>query len=208
MNDWMTARDAVTLLEAHSVLGAPYVITKRARVGLIRAKAKLLLWDKERHDEHYIHQSFWWVGVREGSTANWTSGDFETWIGFRDDPQKIWTSRVSDVKIEAFGVTFERSGIEALLPNVETPEAQDDRPGVPTEAKDKRPAISLDSLGRFYELFVALNCQNGKRMPSEEATLAAAAAFFPRNSVARQWLRDLRGPQPLGRPENPEKVAE
>lgn len=75
----------------------------RLRAGLIKSRARLLMFDDERHDDALVPQDFWWADGHEALEQDWVSGDFSTWI----DHSAHW---------QAFGVTFGLSEILEMLP--------------------------------------------------------------------------------------------
>lgn len=81
-------------------------ICKRAHAGLVKARAKLLVWHNERRENCEVPKQFWWADGNAALTQNWASGDFETWI----DEQ---------YQCQAYGVSFNRADILAMLPPVQ-----------------------------------------------------------------------------------------
>ena len=195
MDDWMTAREALSAIEAIGYRqGAGQVIARRAHSGLVMARAQRLSWGAQSRDDAAIDKSFWWAEGGAYMQCDWRVGDFSTVISAKHDPNSVWSRLNRDVRVRADGVMFERSGIEAMLPPVEQ-----------TGARDGKSDVAEADLKRFYSLFAELYRKGGNQNPSEEATIAAAKAFFPRNHITRERIRALRGAQPMGRPA---KVAE
>jgi hypothetical protein len=73
-DDWITAREATELLP-HSTR----VICLHAKEGLVRARARLLIWGDERRNNANVPPEFWWAEGDEALTQDWRSGYFETW---------------------------------------------------------------------------------------------------------------------------------
>lgn len=69
----------------------------------------------------------------------------------------------------------------------------------PVEADDDEPAdfpdVDFEHLKLWWTAFSAAYPQHG-----EDLALASARATFPKHYVRRQWVRDIRGSQPMGRP--------
>ena len=114
--EWMSAYEARQVLR--QLPDAAEAICRRARVGLIKARAKLLIiHDKEETDEETdveIPREFWSAEGEAALTQNWVSGDFQTTAPGHDG-----------IRLDAFGVTFRRSDIEQLKP---APAATNARP--------------------------------------------------------------------------------
>lgn len=110
--DWMPARDALALVQGRNGYGdAASSIARRAHAGLIRSRARLFSREeprdygsKEQVDRYdaELPQQFWWAEGEAALTANWTTGDFSTWI----DKTYLW---------QAFSVDFDRIEVEAMV---------------------------------------------------------------------------------------------
>ena len=102
--EWITAREAREMVSPGCEQDGAHTdaICHRAKAGLVRAKAKLWQWSEagEEHD-YEIPRGFWDVNELE---HNWSQGDF-TNTTCVDGPE---------YHFKAFGVTFERTGIEAM----------------------------------------------------------------------------------------------
>jgi predicted nucleotide-binding protein len=57
-------------------------------------------------DDVDIPIEFWWAEGEAPLNQNWTTGDFDTWVG----------RGIDAIHLQAFGVTFRRSDIERLRP--------------------------------------------------------------------------------------------
>ena len=106
--DWITAREARALVsEGWQDQGKPTdAICRRAKQGLVQAKALRLITieNGQRYEKHDypIAQGFW---DDHSMGQDWSHGDFVSTI-YPDDTK---------FEIEAFGVIFERLGIESML---------------------------------------------------------------------------------------------
>ena len=110
--DWISAHEAHELVrERNRDPSASTTIAKRAGSGMVRTRAALFVWergaargDKEeiRDEDADLPQDFWWANGEGALVQNWEAGDFTTWI----DNKFQW---------RAFGVKFDRRGIEAML---------------------------------------------------------------------------------------------
>src|SRR5690606_28115837 len=87
----------------------PQTICKRAHAGLVKARARLLVWHKERRENCDIPEQFWWADGLSALRQNWASGDFETLV----DGKYL---------CQAYGVLFKRADILEMLPLVPKPE--------------------------------------------------------------------------------------
>lgn len=105
--NWISASDARAIVsQGWQDEGKPTeAIRRRAMQGLVHAKA--LRWitieDGQRYEQHdhLVPRRFW---DDRSMSQDWSHGDFTSTI-FPDETK---------IEIEAFGVTFERSGIEAM----------------------------------------------------------------------------------------------
>ena len=121
--------------------------------------------------------------------ADWTVGDFSTSIEAKYDPDSAWSRSNRDILVKALGVLFLRADIDEMLPKAVEPDIE-----------DSKPPVADSDLKSFFVLFVELNTKGGKSQPGLEAVVTAAKTFFPRNSVTRVRISELRGPQAMGRP--------
>ena len=103
--EWISAASALSLLGMKYWLGTG-TICKRAHAGLIQARAERFIHDTQVFDNVDIPPRFWWAEGGAALNQNWTTGDFDTWVGHGIDA----------VHLQAFGVTFRRSDIERLRP--------------------------------------------------------------------------------------------
>ena len=94
---WIEASRAMELV------GSRFTLCERAKAGLVKSSARLLLIGNERHEGTEIPLKFWWAEGHEALHQDWASGDFSTWI----DRTVEW---------KAFGVTFALSGVLEMLP--------------------------------------------------------------------------------------------
>jgi predicted nucleotide-binding protein len=98
-DDWVTAREAAELLP-HSTRA----ICIHAKEGLVRARARVLVWGGERRNDADVPPEFWWAEGDEALEQDWRTGHFVTWI------------RNGTVRLEAFMVEFRRLDIQQLRP--------------------------------------------------------------------------------------------
>ena len=101
--EWITAKATLTMLGTWQNGNRMKTICERAHAGLIKARARRFIRDRQVHDNVDIPIEFWWAEGEAALSQNWETGDFETWIN-------------QNVHIQAFGVTFLRSDIEQLMP--------------------------------------------------------------------------------------------
>lgn len=109
--DWMPARQALSLVQdRNGPRRAEAAIATRAHAGHLRASADLFRkqvsdrrGDKKIEVERQVElpAEFWWAEGAAALEQNWQAGDFSTWI-----EQHKW---------QAFGVSFDRAGIDAML---------------------------------------------------------------------------------------------
>ena len=113
--EWISAGAAQALGPAGSDFC--HAIVERARVGLVKARAKMLLWNKSGHhlEEHdcEIPKEFWRNGV---VTANWGQGDFGVLWNPSPHQWMVGESESDMTDSQVYGVTFVRADIEAMLP--------------------------------------------------------------------------------------------
>lgn len=103
LEEWISAAEAFRRVSAAtSEYGASRAICSRAYAGLIQAKAAKFIIDDRSHEEFKIPQEFWWACGEAALEQDWLTGDFETWIDRKTHGK-------------AFGVSFSRGGIEALI---------------------------------------------------------------------------------------------
>ena len=98
-DDWITAAEAIAFLP-HSARA----ICRNAKVGLVRARARLLIWGGERRSNADVPPEFWWAEGGEALSQDWGSGDFDTYLNHQT------------FRVQAFGVEFRRPDIEQLKP--------------------------------------------------------------------------------------------
>ncbi len=119
-NDWIDAVHAVQLALRRSGQPLTKQILERARDGVIRSRAKHYLvkgptrrgppgTQSVEKDETLgfckLPPEFFWAAGGEALEANWSTGDFSTWI------DSTWHCR-------AYGVQFLRADIEEMSPNL------------------------------------------------------------------------------------------
>lgn len=108
--EWISASAARALGPAGTNFAD--AIIERAKVGLVKARAALLVWDKqEPQRDCEIPQDFWRHGVCE---EKWDQGDFSV---FWNRSSSSWMAGPGAADSFAYGVTFARSDIEAMVPS-------------------------------------------------------------------------------------------
>jgi hypothetical protein len=101
--EWVSAIESFTLVATSThAYSAAHAICSRAYDGLIDAKAARFIRHDKTFDDAEIPKQFWWAKGHAALKQNWKTGDFETWI----DSRYHW---------RAYGVSFSRRGIEALI---------------------------------------------------------------------------------------------
>jgi hypothetical protein len=102
-DEWISAAEAFALVGKASPFLAAQSICGRANDGLMVAKAHTLIIGDRRMEDVDVPAEFWWARGHAALEQKWQSGDFETWIDKR-------------VHCRAYGVTFLKSDITAMLP--------------------------------------------------------------------------------------------
>lgn len=109
--EWMRASEAWDLVNSENPGGwTDVAICSRAYENLVRARAAKFIWEEgsrpKRRNEKLncdVPKEFWWAEGHQALEANWTTGDFSTWI----DSTWQW---------KAFGVEFAKVDIQAMIP--------------------------------------------------------------------------------------------
>lgn len=125
--EWISASAARAIGPAGTDFA--HTIIEHAKVGLVKARATLLVWDREGQETKQrdceIPQDFWRYGVE---TENWDQGDFGVlW----NRSSTSWMAGPGGTDSFAYGVTFLRVGIEAMVPLSASANAS--RPSAPSE---------------------------------------------------------------------------
>ena len=104
---WITAAEALRLLAPvfDSEYQAKKTIIKRARAGVIRARAEPFQIGEEAAQSVKLPAEFW-TDQKELALQNWTTGDLEIWLG----------SKGVGRHVRAFNVSFPRADIEKMIP--------------------------------------------------------------------------------------------
>ncbi|WP_421850892.1 hypothetical protein [Novosphingobium sp.] len=117
-SDWLPAYEAYRLVcERNGSVEADLSIARRAHAGQIRTLAEIVIKEqrtarsrKEIVEEKRVElpKGFWWAEGEAALEQDWTTGDFATEVcdNFSGPGQYRW---------QAFGVRFERRGIEMML---------------------------------------------------------------------------------------------
>lgn len=126
----------------------------------------------------------WWLSMPALDSDFWDTGYLEVWV-----PRTIHEFRVElHGNVRLYGIRFWPQGDGLLV--LESPSKT-----IEAAPKESRPAVSDADLRRWHDVFSVVHSQ-----ASEETAVRSAQAMFPDNHVARQRVRDLRGPQPIGKP--------
>ena len=103
--EWVRASEAISMLEPILLeIPARVRICERAHGGMIRARAEQFHYGRDVFHKRDVPKEFWWAEGHQALEQDWASGDFSTWISN------------GNVQLKAFGVTFDRAGIQKLLP--------------------------------------------------------------------------------------------
>jgi hypothetical protein len=109
--EWLPASEAIGRVSSIMDWGdARRAICKRAHAGILKARAAHFVEDGRRQNDVEVPPEFWSAEGENALIQNWNAGDFETWID-------------GVVELKAFGVSFDRAGIEKIAPRkVRAPE--------------------------------------------------------------------------------------
>lgn len=177
--DWIPAREAYRLVcERNGSVDADISIARRAHAGIIRTMAEHVIKEqrtarsrKETVEENHVElpKGFWWAEGEAALEQDWTTGDFATEVcdEFSGPGQYRW---------QAFGVMFERSGIEVML-----------APAHPTETAS--------------DIIFAADPAAPARMPTEEEIRAKMIELTKEGvhrDVAAKIIRQIRGFEKVG----------
>jgi hypothetical protein len=105
MDEWIESHHALALVATIDRSFAAQAICGRAFDGLVAARARRYIRGHVVADDCQVPTEFWWARGGSALSQNWASGDFETWL-----------DRNSDTWCRAYGVTFRRKDIDAILP--------------------------------------------------------------------------------------------
>ncbi len=104
MTEWVSAKELMAAFGVDMVF-VPHTtacaVAKRAHVGLLRSRAKLLKVGNDVRRDADIPKAFWWAEGFEALDQDWQRGDFSTWID-------------NKLEMQAFGVTFSRDDAEEM----------------------------------------------------------------------------------------------
>jgi hypothetical protein len=152
---WISAVEAFKLVEAATnPYQAQRAICSRANDGLIEARAVMLFVDGVPHNEAVVPKEFWWARGEPALKQNWTTGDFETWIERRH--------------LKAYGVSFSRSGIEALIGPASAASAVS--PDPPTNVGGRPAAAWWDDLW----IEICRQLWTGELLPKKQSDIESA----------------------------------
>lgn len=189
-NNWVTVDDALGLLvDITEPWHKRRWLMERLKAGLIIGVARTgQPSEREPKISAFVHisQRLWQMWRDSGDEHFWeTNGEnaiFDhygsTGASGGSTPQRFF-----DVRFDP--KTF--SGKPPIAP----PDAPDTKP----EGAKDLPAVKRRDLDRWHEVFKATHPN-----APEALAMRSAAAMFPDNRIPRQWVRELRGPQPIGKP--------
>jgi hypothetical protein len=178
--EWISAYEAFKLVaEATNPSSTARAICSRANDGLIDAKAVTFIAKNRTLSDFPIPKGFWWARGEAALDQNWKTGDFETWI-----------ERTNHLK--AYGVSFSRAGIEALIAPAL---AARDVPAEPPAKAGGRPAAAW-----WDDLWIEM-CRQlyaGELQPKKQSDIEAAMITWatgqghdPAESTIRPRARKL-----------------
>lgn len=183
--EWVSAHDAIDMLlpmyGKGMGLAAAMALAKRAHSGLVKTRARLFKWEEPKGGAYggsqkvgceaefaILDKSFWWAEGHEALTQNWVSGDFSTWIDHK-------------FHLQAFGVEFDRSDLEAMLPKLSRSK---------TEEAESEPRSDSEQ-----------TAANAGPLPSDEvieAKMQELSALGMKRDVAAKVIRQISGFEAVG----------
>jgi hypothetical protein len=177
--EWISASEALArVAKTAGITTAAMTICGRAYAGLVDARAARLVWHDRSDDDCPIPKEFWWARGERALRQNWAAGDFETWIDHK-------------YHLLAYGVTFDRAGIEAIITAAGGFRKEADRPANPG---GRQAAAWWDDL--WVEICRQL--YSGDLKPSRQADIASAMLKWtsdnghePAESTIRERARKL-----------------
>ncbi|WP_422059122.1 hypothetical protein [Sphingopyxis sp.] len=126
----------------------------------------------------------WHVDVPAPDDGFWETGYFRILV-----PETMGRTSWQG-EIEFFGIRFWPDGLPGGVDNPLPSQRQE-----PSGDDALKPDVSQADLDRWHEIFTAIHPN-----AVEDFAIRSARAMFPENKVARQRVRDLRGPQKRGKP--------
>lgn len=181
---WFTPQHVLSLLGKHWGLStAISAINERLRAGLVVAATESAVQtingNVTKFQLAWIPPAGWVDHVFGYASPFWDTGQIELRL--------TGTGHYAGDTLALFNVKFRPADILKMLPDEPS---KDDKAATPD-----RPTVSQEDLRAWHELF-----QNLHPNAVESLAVRSAAAMFPDNHIPRQWVRDLRGPQPRGKP--------
>lgn len=162
--EWISARDtADAMWPGKNPAPVPNSITRRAEVGLVKARASLLISGKAKEHNCHIPEVFW--GGR-AMIPDWASGDFTAQVQ-QNGSENEW---------RALGVSFERAGIEAMVPSKASAHVSL-HPEV-AEVRSNRGGRSPDAVWEEVMVELARQLFAGDLIPKRLADVEKAIADF------------------------------
>ncbi len=167
----------------------PRAIIERLKVGLVKSIARLLIWNQGGQESEFreceIPQDFWRNGT---SDENWDQGDFGV---FWNTTATSWMAGPDATDSSAYGVSFARMDIEAMLPEPHAVSILRTGHGV---KRGRSPVADWEAV--MIEIARALYC--GDLQPRTQADVEKAIAehlshsgIAPSESTIREHARPL-----------------
>ncbi len=186
---WLTPREALDLIgSAASLPTKQSDIAKRLSDGLVRAAAKSLAVGGQIHELYLLDKSIWKSWACNVDFPFWDLGTFTGYLSGGDT-----------VRFNAYEVRFERDGIEKLVSGIRpqrqslgTVSSIEDEPS----QKNTGPAVSEADLKRWFTFWSGIY---PIELQTEPSAIAHAQLTFPKNTVSRARIREVRGAQKSGR---------
>lgn len=175
---WLTPE---TMLEA-----MPYGMLNKTQLGRelraerYRSAADEVIWAHDgftgRDRLAILPRWVWTIAMPDVASDFWRTGYLDAWVPVNRSAFDAgnW--------IRIYGVRFWAPGLQLPEPKVSADSVA-------------KPNVAKADLARWHEIFVDVHPN-----APEALALQSAAAMFPNNTVPRQWVRDLRGPQKRGKP--------
>jgi hypothetical protein len=178
-DEWIPARSALSFLSRRmNVLAATKAICKHAHVGLVKARAVRFIRDGVSRNHFDVPCEMWWAEGAAALEQDWDTGHFETWIK-------------GSIQLQAYGVTFQRSEIEKLLP----PPILEQESAPSSKAKGGRPKAEWSD-GLWIEICRQLYI--GDLQPKKQADVLkammnwlASHGHTPAESTVKERARKL-----------------
>lgn len=192
---WIPAAEALRMFGARPVRATMRMIADRLVSGLLRSAAHHAFYrGLQQRAFSELEDVIWSYWAYEADDHFWASGDTRVPIDSVDGVMPGYEYNLMDVRFDPDGLREmgavglpERGGIAHFQ--------QPDALAEPADSRRDLPRVPDPALTRWYEFWAATY---PPEMQNHETALAHALATFPKNSVARSRIRDLRGTQKPG----------